>query len=238
MAIYGDLEDWVLPDLLATLANRGKSGTLRLTTTAGVITFTFERGVIVAVTSSDETLNIGRFLVKLGFVSEEQIEDGLIIQSLGTAARLGELLVDAGYVTQEQVAAAAAAQLTESLFRLLVQPGGTFAYTPERPPLKPTPVTPFPIEPVVLNAVRLADEWLAAHGHNETVELVPRPIEPETLDGLDVDERVLLLGVLNGATKLHTLAMLTRLTLPAFDAALSRLVALGLVQHRTGSAEA
>lgn len=232
MAIYGDLEDWVLPDLLTTLANRRKTGTLRLSTATGMVTITYDRGTITSVIPSDSNLSIGRFLVRLGFASEEQIEELLVIQGLGTAARLGELLVDAGYVTQEQVNEAAAAQLTESLLRLLLQSGGTFAFTPEPPPATPPPAAVSPIEAVVLRAIRLADEWLAHHGTNEAVTLHDGATDPATLDALDEPERVLLLGVLNGVSDVRSLALHAQLPIETFDAALERLTERGLlVRH-------
>lgn len=231
MGIYGDLKDFALPEILGMLANRGRSGRLCLSTAADTMTFVYERGSVVAVSSGDITLSIGRLLVRLGYVSEEQIEHGLALQALSDGPiRIGDVLVDIGGVTRRRITLAVAAQLKESLFRMLVQPGGSFAFEPHDPPVAaPSPAERFPIEPVILDAIREADEWLIGHQPDELLVLADTEIDTHPIDALTAPERLVLLELLNGSSHLRTLTAAARLTQAEFDATVAGLVQRGLV---------
>ncbi len=230
MGFYGDLEDLPLQDILYVLASRGKSGRLTLSTASDQITLLFDRGRVAAVTTSDVNLRIGHLLVDQGYVTEEQMEQALALQSVsGSGARIGDVLVELGYVTRREIGLAVAAQFEASLFRVLVQPGGSFAFEPEDSIVADPLTDDVPIEAMVLNAVRRADEWLASHTKNESLTLVDRALEPEELDDLGDHERSTLIALLNGATTFYTLATSTGLSAPELRKAIESLVATGVL---------
>ncbi|HVX29445.1 MAG TPA: DUF4388 domain-containing protein, partial [Nitrolancea sp.] len=161
MSMYGDLNDFALTDILALIAERGKSGTLRLCTATDRITLSFDRGTISSVSSGEINQHIGRLLVRHGYVREEQIEQGLVLQALSSPRRrLGEVLVDIGAVTRRQVADTVASQLKASLVRLLIEPNGSFIFTPSEAdsPLAARDAEN-PIDSVMHEAMQLAAEW-------------------------------------------------------------------------------
>ena len=232
MPFYGDLDDFPLYAILQGITSTAKSGRLTLGTSSDEITLVFDRGRVAAVTSSDGRLRLGRVLVEQGHVSEEQLEQALALQMVSsTPVRLGDLLIELGFVTRQQVKLALAAQLEESLFRILVKPSGSFAFISETPPVAPdeTILDETPLEPLVLNAIRRADEWIASRGRREMITLTDEVTNPAVLDTLSRVERAVLLALINGATTVHDLLVETGHPLPEIDAALAKLSRLGLV---------
>jgi hypothetical protein len=232
MGMYGDLNDFALTDMLAMIAQRGKSGTLRLSTATDRITLSFDRGVISAVSSGEINQHIGRLLVRHGYVREEQVEQGLVLQALSTPRRrLGEVLVDIGAVTRRQVADAVASQLKSSLVRLLIEPIGTFAFTPSEAD-GPAVVRDAEnrIDSVMREALQLAGEWLENHPERQTVAISDDEVDPNWPAELSDTDRTILLSILNGSTELHTLALESSLPFVVFDESIERLRDLHLIQ--------
>jgi hypothetical protein len=233
MPFYGDLDDFPLHAILQGITSTAKSGRLTLGTSTDEITLVFDRGRVAAVTASDGRLRLGRMLVDQGYLNEEQLEQALALQSVSpTPVRLGDLLVELRFVSRQQVKRALAAQLEESLFRILVKPSGSFAFIPEIPAAAPdeTILDGAPIEPLVLNAIRRADEWMASRGRRELLTLTDDVTNPAALDSLTRSERAVLLALINGVTNVHDLLAETAHPLAEIDAALAKLCGLGLVK--------
>lgn len=232
MGMYGDLNDFALTDILAMIAQRGKSGTLRLSTATDRITLSFDHGAVSAVSSGEINQHIGRLLVRHGYVREEQIEQGLVLQALSTPRRrLGEVLVDIGAVTRHQVAEAVASQLKSSLVRLLIEPSGSFTFTPSE--------TDDPavardaenrIDSVMREALQLAGKWLGHHPVRQSVAISDDEVDPTWPADLSDTERAILLSILNGSSELHTLALESSLPFAVFDESLERLAERHLIQ--------
>ncbi len=232
MPFYGDLDDFPLHAILQGITSTAKSGRLTLGTSTDEITLVFDRGRVAAVTASDGRLRLGRMLVEQGHVSEEQLEQALALQSVSpTPVRLGDVLIELGFVTRQQVKLALAAQLEESLFRILVKPSGSFAFIPEAPPAAPdeTILDETPLEPLVLNAIRRADEWIASRGRRELITLTDEVTNQAVLDSLTRVDRAVLLALINGVTSVHDLLAETGHPLPEIDASLATLSRLGLI---------
>ncbi|HEX3722166.1 MAG TPA: DUF4388 domain-containing protein [Nitrolancea sp.] len=232
MALYGDLNDFALTDMLSMIARREKSGTLRLTTPTDRITLGFERGNVTSVGSSEINQHIGRLLIRHGYVREEQVEQGLVLQALSTPRRrLGEVLIDIGAVTRGQVADAVADQFKSSLVRLLIEPEGSFSFTSsESANAAVETASANPIDSVMRDALLLAEEWLASHPTRETVTISEGEIDPDALAELATSERALLMATLNGSSVLHTLALESALPIAEFDQCVAHLTALNLIR--------
>ncbi|HLI51223.1 MAG TPA: DUF4388 domain-containing protein [Thermomicrobiaceae bacterium] len=238
MAFGGDLKDLPLEDILYVIANRGMSGRLTLTTSADEVLLAFEHGHVASVTTSDESLRIGRMLVDQGFVSEDDLEQALALQEVEAGrSRLGDILVDLRLSSPEQISRAVAAQFEGSLYRILIQPGGSFVFASGEPGWEISPFEDFPIEPMVLNAMRRADEWLARHANQAEVEIADIPIVPTILDRLSDPERDVTLALLNGETSVWKLAAATNRSIDEVETIVAQLAALGLVNRLGGSDE-
>ena len=232
MGIYGDLNDFALTDMLSMIARRSKSGTLRLSTATDRITLAFDHGNVASVSSTEINQHIGRLLIRHGVVREEQVEQALVLQALSSPRRrLGEVLVDIGAVTHRQVTDAVAVQFKSSLFRLLIEPNGSFTFTSSGVASTPAGAgIPNPVDSVMHEALQLAEEWLASHPTRQTVTFPEAEIDPSWLANLSDTERDILLATLNGSTVLHTLALESALPIAEFDECVERLIAHHLIR--------
>lgn len=238
MGFSGDLADMPLQDILHILSRHGKSGQLTLTTESHHISLIFDRGTAVSVTTSDGSLRIGQLLVAQGYVTEEQIERALGLQSVNqSSARLGDLLVDVGYVTREQIQSAVNAQLEASIFRILMQSGGTFTFTPSDEVSSEPIVSGVSLDVMLLNAMRLADEWQSVDSGTREIVLADTLVDSSEIDNLDESERKLVMAILNGASTTDMIALRSGLSASDFGSALDGLRRRGLIGVRTRSGE-
>jgi hypothetical protein len=224
MGFYGDLEDLPLQDILHVIANHGKSGYLTLQTQSHDIQIEFDRGTVSSVTTSDGSLKIGHLLVSQGYVTEEQIERALGLQAMSTdSTRIGEVLIDVGFVTNGEIQEAVNAQLEATIFRILVQPGGKFAFEPSATVSADPTTSGIKLESMVLNALRMADEWGAAFDASHQIGLSDQLIDVSTVDHLTEPEQALVMAVLNGATTLDMIALRSGLSPLEFQTAVQML---------------
>src|SRR5690606_27318575 len=127
------------------------------------------------------------------------LDQALTLQQVTNGnTRIGDLLVELGFVKPAQITRAVTGQFEASLLRVLTQSGGTFSFTPGNIQLTDPLMEDIPIEPIVLNAVRLADEWLARHQADERVELVDRVIDTSMLDRMGEAEQRVLMAMMDG----------------------------------------
>jgi hypothetical protein len=73
---------------------------------------------------------LGTMLVRMGILSENQLEDALAYQDL-TKRSLGYILINSGHLTQEQLRGPLSLQLEERLQKLFSWKYGTFVFTPK-----------------------------------------------------------------------------------------------------------
>lgn len=230
MGFYGALEDLPLQDILYVLSSRGKSGRLTLNTKTNEFILLLDKGRVAAVTTNDDNLRIGRLLVDQGYVSEEQMEQALALQEVvGQGTRIGDLLVGLGFVDRREIGQAVAAQFEASLFRVLLHPSGTFAFEPEETIRVDPLMDEIPIELMILNAVRMADEWQATHAANEFVTLQDIWFEPSKYGHLGDREKRVLIAILNGARTSRDLAKSTGIPAPDLRETLSKLSEFDLI---------
>ena len=236
MGFYGDLDDLPLQHILHVLESQGKSGRLTLRTSDDEITILFDRGRVAAVSSTDVNLRIGRVLVEQGLVSELDIEEALALQSVSAEpARIGDILVEVGAVAPREVGQAVAAQFEASLIRILVQPGGSFSFSPEISITADPLMAEVPIEATILNAVRIADEQVARRGAAERVALTDAPANPDVLDKLEGAGKQVLLAILNGAETFEDLARATSVPASDLNRILAHLEDVGMVSGARGA---
>lgn len=230
MGFAGDLEDLPLQDILYLLSMRRKSGRLTLRTSMNEFVILFDHGRIASVITDDDSLRIGRLLVEQGYLTEAQLEQALALQDVtDRASRIGDVLVALGFVTRQQIGQAVSGQFEASLFRVLLHHNGTLQFESEET-IKVDPyIQDTSVELMILNAVRMADEWLASNTPDEKIELGEKPFNPHVFDQLGESERSVLLAVLNGVRTTHELAKSTGLPAPDLRAALNSLTDLSLI---------
>lgn len=228
MAIQGDLFDFSLTDLLWFLDNRQKSGWLTLEHASARMVFTFRSGKLVAARSDDASQRLGQQLVALDLLDEAELEAALDVQrETNPTPALGTLVVNLGLVTPEQLQSALTAQFGQLVFRLIVQPTGTFRFDPGVPDKHGEPVN-VSVEREIFDAVRRADEWCAAHIRSSMLRLNPA-ISAETSRLSSVSERVIMRVLMRGPRSYHDLISATGKQPEAVLEIVTRLQANGVI---------
>jgi hypothetical protein len=231
MGFHGDLVDLPLQDVLQVISNYGKSGHLSLQTQSHDISLKFNYGSVASVTTSDGSLKIGHLLVSHGYVTEEQVERALGLQAMNPeSARIGDVLIEVGYVTREQIQKAVNAQLEASIFRILIQPGGTFSFE-SADEVDADPITSgIRLEAMVLNALRLADEWGSVYDASMKIVLTDAVIDASIVNELSEREQALVMSVLNGDSTVDVIALRSGLNAREFAAAVKSLKQRGFIE--------
>lgn len=159
MALYGDLSEISLADLLYLINWRQLSGRLTLQSGHDDATLWFRQGQLVHVASSRLAHHLGQWLVRRSRVTLAQLGEALTIQATAQQRQpLGSILVERGWLSAEELSIALTEQAEEILFGILAWPSATFTYSAVSVP--PTiPLRQLSIERIVLEAARRADEW-------------------------------------------------------------------------------
>jgi len=159
MAFMGETTDVGVPELLSVLARRGLSGRLHISANSEEVQVVLDKGLVGKVSSSHHGSRIGRVLVRLGKVTEADLDRAVRMQSVGrTTKQIGQILSEAGMVTTGDLAQAAQEQATEALARVFGADHGTFFFTDDRSAESGASMVTLNAEGIVLEASRRADE--------------------------------------------------------------------------------
>jgi hypothetical protein len=158
--LRGDLERVPLAELLQFLQLQRQTGVLHASYKAKSMAVAVRDGMVdmVQSTGTDEEFRLGRYFVKRGLISREEIDR---IVAAGEKGKLiGTLLVEQGKITAEQLKHALTEQSSELTYELLRWPSGRFVLAKE--PFSEVATKAklgLGISNLVLEGFRRVDEW-------------------------------------------------------------------------------
>jgi hypothetical protein len=159
MAFMGETTDIGVPELLSVLARRGLTGRLHISANSEEVQVFLDKGQVGQVSSSHHGTRIGRVLVRLAIVSEQDLDRAVRLQSAGRSAKpIGQILTEAGLITSADLARAAQEQATEALARVFGSDHGTFFFSDDKTREAKAGMVTLNAEGIVLEATRRADE--------------------------------------------------------------------------------
>jgi hypothetical protein len=148
--------------MLLELQQTRTSGALDVAGPSARVRLFVEDGRVVFADEGTVGETLGRILVREHVLTQEQygtaIEWMSDLRSAGKTARLGEVFVELGLLTHEQVMAALAAQVQQKVMRALAWSSATFRFLESHGPLELADRFVTPVEPLVIAALRLADQ--------------------------------------------------------------------------------
>lgn len=160
MALKGTIQDFGVADILQLIGQQGKTGVLVFRNGPDVVRVFFQDGTVVGATGPDMDAkrHLGMLMVRAKVLSQTQL-DAAMKEHERTYQSFVELLVGLGMVTEDEVRAFARLQTTETVYGLFDWEAGTYEFESERedPPL--AGVEPIRAETVVMNGIRMTDEW-------------------------------------------------------------------------------
>ncbi|UFS71984.1 DUF4388 domain-containing protein [Geomonas sp. RF6] len=130
MAFDGDLQSLPITDLIQLLHATGKSGTLTLTGPKGGSQLVFDGGYIVSANHVNNSMRIGRILVDMGALSQEELDRALKSQAHAGQKRapLVAALVEAGTILPPQAYKGLEILIELTIVEVLTWSEGTFSF--------------------------------------------------------------------------------------------------------------
>ena len=125
--IESDISVMPLPDLTVWMANRKVTGTLTVERGPEQQTFELVDGAAVRAASNNPRQYLGQFLLHYELVTEEQLQQAYRTQS-DTGVRLGRILVMIGLVPEEQVIQCLRVKIAETLLHTFRWTEGRFRF--------------------------------------------------------------------------------------------------------------
>ena len=127
MALNGDLKTMPVTDLLQWLEATRKSGVAEFRGSSGWKKIFFREGQILFASSSLDRERLGRFLIRNGRLTEEDLA-ACLEENERTGVKLTQILEERGLVTHRVLYEEVARLIHEILRDLLLWPAGTFVF--------------------------------------------------------------------------------------------------------------
>jgi tetratricopeptide (TPR) repeat protein len=159
MAIRGSLKEASLPDVLQLLAMGKKTGCLSVTHRNSFGYIYFDKGRICYASIVNRRDRLGDMLVKLGTITQAQLDASVALQNRRRDSRLGELLVEQGALTMQQLHDAIERQIQEAVYFLFTWNQGTFNFEADVLPDAHDYQVSINPESLLLEGARRVDEW-------------------------------------------------------------------------------
>ncbi len=127
MGIQGNLQSVGVLELFSMLNQWRKTGILSIITETAERGFLFCEGNLICATASDAKRRIGSFLVRLGFISEDEI-NMFTVGSQYVPGHFGQQLLETGKITSKQLRTAVKAQIFSILNEVLGWESASFFF--------------------------------------------------------------------------------------------------------------
>jgi hypothetical protein len=243
MALQGTLKDFSITEIIQLIGQQLKTGVLRIRRGKDLVELHFVDGMIVHVYSNYRGKKdlIGEILVKAQLITEEQLERVLRIQK-ETLKYLGEILVELQLLTKDHVLKVISTQIYETIYDLFWWEDGTFNFDLKL--VESYKKIPFALstEQVLLNILRMVDEWSEIEKKVYSPNLVFRKVlvlKEKTLDPLSsqgylkeklTSEQELIYNLVDGTRTVQEI--IDRSLLGKFNASdiLGDLMEIGLIE--------
>lgn len=158
MSVSGNLATMELSELLQWVAQSSKTGTLVIDTGTIERRIFFESGQIIASASSEPHERLGHFLISRGLLDEETLDEALQSQ-LTADDLLGKILVELGVVSEQDLQRLLIIKAEESIFEIFLWPAGEFRFVDDQPLEGNMIPMHLDVTSVVLKGAERVDEW-------------------------------------------------------------------------------
>lgn len=180
--LTGTIRDFGVADIFQLIGQQGKTGVLILRNDVDEVRVYFKDGAVVRAESANRPgqMLLGTFLVRAEVLTQEQLDHALGEQRR-SLKRLGAVLLELGYASQEAITEFSRLQMTETIYGLFQWKTGTYEFEGEPVEASADGVSAIRAENIVMNGIRMADEWPALReklpSYTWTVEQV-KPLPP------------------------------------------------------------
>jgi hypothetical protein len=210
--LSGDLAAFGLADIFTLLGMTKKTGVLRLTRAAETRSLHWEQGEIVFARSNSVRDSLGNFLIRKGIITPEQ--NAASASKIDETTRHGKVLVRMGFVTADQLLWAVKQQVLEIVYSLFHWRSGFFEFIEGEADSKEKITLSMSTTKIVMEGIHRLDEWgkIRATFPDDGIVLEPTgtPEHIAARPDLGADEKTVF-PLIDGRRTLGEIANLARL---------------------------
>jgi len=161
-ALRGSLQDFGIAEVFQLIGQQRKTGVLEIERRGRRVVLEFDGGAVVRAWAGTpgpaaQDAALADMLLRCGLVTREQLQE-LQGQARRTMMRLSALAVEQGALGREQILEVEDLLTQEILFRILRWEEGSFVFTARRVE-HDRPGRLLPAEQILMDGLRMADEW-------------------------------------------------------------------------------
>jgi hypothetical protein len=215
MALVGNIKDFGLPEFLYLVDRGSKTGRLTLQKPGDRAELYFQNGKLVYATHFGQDERIGDMLVRMGRLTQEQVNFALRIQHTREPNKpLGVILVSNNIISLDEINKCVRMQIEEITYGLFAWNEGDFKFEQDVQPPSESLTIPLSIENIIMEGTRRIDEWTRIKDRIPSLDVVVRfadqPHEKAKGVNLTPDEWRVFARI-NGVHTIRQIAQLTRL---------------------------
>ena len=237
--LSGDLGGINLSDIFSLLGMSKKTGVLKLTRGAETRSLHWEQGEIVFARSNSVRDSLGNCLVRKGIITPEQ--NAVSASKIDETTRHGKVLVRMGFITADQLLWAVKHQVLEIVYSLFHWRSGIFDFVEGEPDAKEKITLSMSTTKIIMEGIHRLDEWakMRAIFPDDSVLLEPAlsPRELAARPDLGPEEKKVL-ALVDGSHILSEIAGLARQGEFETYSLLFNLVSAGVLKVRGAQAQA
>ncbi len=237
IALAGNLEVVPISDVLMLLDKQRHTGELTVTGPEGKIDIYFNAGEVAFATSSGthRRFLLGRYILELGFMTEEELER--FLQQQPERRLVGLMLVKAGLITKQELRQAMALQVSHIVYEVLLWTEGKYVFTPleDLPPRAREAGLQLHVDGLLMEGFRRVDEWHMIEREIEDFDMVLiRDENAISRFGIHrlTPEEVKILELVNGRNTVRDIIKKTRMGTFEVARLLYRLLSTGLIRKK------
>jgi len=229
--LAGDLSSFNLADIFTLLAMGKKTGVLRLTRGAEARTLAWQGGEIVFARSNSVRNSLGNFLARKGIITPEQ--NALSAAKIDETTRHGKVLVRMGFLSADQLHWAVKQQVLEIIYSLFHWRSGLFEFVEGPIESQEKITLSMSTTRIIMDGIHRLDEWTKMRDAIPDDNGVPEPLvradEVAKRADLGGDEKKVF-PLVNGSRTVADIVEQARLGEFESYAALFQLLTAGLVR--------
>lgn len=237
--LSGDLSAIILADVFGLLGMSKKTGVLKLSRGAETRSLHWEQGEIVFGRSNSVRDSLGNFLVRKGIITPEQ--NAVSASKIDENTRHGKVLVRMGFITADQLLWAVKQQVLEIVYSLFHWRSGLFEFVEGETDAKEKITLSMSTTKVIMEGIHRLDEWakIRAVFPDDSVVLEPAlgPGQVAARPDVGAEDRKLL-ALVDGSRTLAEIAGLARQGEFECFSLLFNLVSAGVLRVRGAQAPA
>lgn len=160
MALEGTIKEFGLADIFQLIGLQKKTGILFLKSAEETINIHFEDGNVVKAEESKKRPKhfLGRILINRRKITEPQLRECMEIQK-NTGQKIGGVLISQGLINRDDLRDALSFQITEAVYKVFRWKDGDYKFDQERVDYDRDTVTPLSTEHILMDGIRMLDEW-------------------------------------------------------------------------------